>query len=239
VTTNLGGSREGAHGIAVQPDGKIIVVGSSNLLGEDDFAVVRYDIEPTCPEMPSAICQTWPHGFLLVDDRHFYVGQARMAVRFRQGPALGVSDFGNPLNPGGTAYTLCVYDDADRLVGGVKVDRAGDSCLDGPCWSEVGSSPAGYQYKDADLLSDGAQLLTLRAGAADRSLIVFKGTTDERAGERDLPRFIPERLVATSSVKIQLFGSDMPACFSVTLSDITERPSCGRCIAPPLLFIAR
>jgi len=43
VMTDLGGTSDQAFGMAVQPDNKIVVVGSSNVGGTTDFAVVRYN----------------------------------------------------------------------------------------------------------------------------------------------------------------------------------------------------
>jgi len=42
VTTDIAGGADAAFGVALQSDGRIIVVGSARVSGNDDFAVVRY-----------------------------------------------------------------------------------------------------------------------------------------------------------------------------------------------------
>jgi uncharacterized delta-60 repeat protein len=42
VLTDFGGSEGGAHAVAIQPDGKIVVAGVSNASGSYDFALARY-----------------------------------------------------------------------------------------------------------------------------------------------------------------------------------------------------
>jgi uncharacterized delta-60 repeat protein len=43
VTTAVGGSHDGAYAIALQPDGKIVVAGFSDIGGNNDFALARYN----------------------------------------------------------------------------------------------------------------------------------------------------------------------------------------------------
>jgi uncharacterized delta-60 repeat protein len=47
VTTDIAGAADEAHGIAIQSDGKIVVVGSARVGANDDFAIVRYNVNGT------------------------------------------------------------------------------------------------------------------------------------------------------------------------------------------------
>jgi uncharacterized delta-60 repeat protein len=47
VTTPVGGSQDFAYSVAVQPDGKIVVAGSSSNGANDDIALVRYNTDGT------------------------------------------------------------------------------------------------------------------------------------------------------------------------------------------------
>ncbi len=45
VVTDMAGLKDGANGVVIQPDGKIVVAGSANNGSDDDFAVVRYNAD--------------------------------------------------------------------------------------------------------------------------------------------------------------------------------------------------
>ena len=47
VSTDFGGDRDCAYGVAIQPDGKIVVAGESRQNGSGDVGVVRYDTAGT------------------------------------------------------------------------------------------------------------------------------------------------------------------------------------------------
>jgi uncharacterized delta-60 repeat protein len=47
ITYDFGYGNDRATGVAIQPDGKIVVVGSALILGDEDFAIVRYNSNGT------------------------------------------------------------------------------------------------------------------------------------------------------------------------------------------------
>ena len=126
-----------------------------------------------------------------------------------------------------------------RILQGSIVGRgetqasAGDSCGGKPCWRPIGSVPTGYAYKDRDLSSDGVNRIQLKAGSTGHSTLVVRARSKESADQRDLPSIVARRLLQSTSVKIQLFGSDIPLCFSITLTDLTRAPASPESFRPP------
>jgi uncharacterized delta-60 repeat protein len=47
VTTPVGSADDSANGVKLQSDGKIVVAGLSNIAGNNDFLVVRYNPDGT------------------------------------------------------------------------------------------------------------------------------------------------------------------------------------------------
>jgi hypothetical protein len=81
----------------------------------------------------------------------------------------------------------------------------------------------GYRYKDLDLAADGTSKLLLKGGptSAGKSKILVKGKGPS------IPAPIAASLMATTSVTVQLRGSDPPApgCWSITLSEVKKHTS--------------
>lgn len=71
---------------------------------------------------------------LLIDERK--PGREKLKAKFKRGPAVAKEDFGDPMDPGGTAYLVCLFDDAGEYVGQLDLDRAGFSCKGRPCWKD-------------------------------------------------------------------------------------------------------
>jgi hypothetical protein len=93
---------------------------------------------PGCPALPDGTCENaFARGLVLVNEKK--AGREKLVAKWTNGPALAQADFGNPLGPGGTAYDICVYDDAGILVAAMTVDRAGDPCAGLPSLA-VGNS---------------------------------------------------------------------------------------------------
>jgi hypothetical protein len=176
-----------------------------------------------CPATVDAGCATgFVKGSLFA--KASPAGRERLSVRMLQGPALTQTDLGNPLDAGqggtGTAYAVCVYDDASALAVELGVARAGALCAGKPCWKPIGHAPndprgpgKGYRYRDRDLTADGVLSLVYRGGDAGRSQVVVtgKGAT--------LPAGIPAALATASSVTVQLRSSD-GLCLSIDLDEI-------------------
>lgn len=104
---------------------------------------------PGCPSMTDVSCvNDFAKGTLLIKEA---AGKEKLLLKMVGGSALTQTDLGNPLNPLGTAYRVCIYNDASALVGQLEVDRAGDTCGTAPCWKALGGDPPagkGYKYKD-------------------------------------------------------------------------------------------
>jgi hypothetical protein len=132
---------------------------------------------------------------------------------------------GDPLSPGGTNYSLCIYDDVGALAGALTVARPGDMTCSGgatACWNPIGSAPPtgkGYKYKDKDLAADGVFQILAKGGTAGKSKLLVKG---RGAG---LPLPIASALTTTTAVTVQLRANDAPApgCWTITLSTITKQ----------------
>src|SRR5262249_10269704 len=130
-------------------------------------------------EPPAATCETaWARASLRVAENKR--GKETIVATMRKGPALSASDFGNPPT-GSTSYALCIYDDAQNLVGLLAVDRAGDTCAGRACWRTIGRLK-GYLYKDKLAASDGVSRIRMRAGAAGKSLLQVNAANKDKKG---------------------------------------------------------
>lgn len=176
-----------------------------------------------CPSTADAGCSGgFARGLLLVRDE--VPGRERLVAKLVRGPELAQTDLGNPLDASqggtGTAYSLCLYDDSNGLAGGLRVDRAGQTCDGAPCWRPIGRAPndpigpgRGYRYRDRSLAAEGVLRLVYRGGVAgtSRAILVGKGPA--------LPDGIAAALQSSSQVTIQLRSSD-GLCLSLDLGDI-------------------
>jgi hypothetical protein len=186
---------------------------------------------------PIAVCTTTlQKGLLLVNEKK--PGKEKVIAKFIKGPALSQTDFGNPLEVGGTAYDLCIYDAFDNLAGSFHVDRAGDLCAGKDCWKKLGKLPPdgkGYKYKDKDLASDGALVLKMKGGSAGKSKVIFKAKN--KAPNLNIPTGIAAALAAGvpagSSAKVQFVANGLPGgsaagmmagttCLQLDLADVKK-----------------
>lgn len=146
-------------------------------------------------------------------------GKEKLKLTLKNGPGLDQSDFGDPVT-GATTWDVCLFDDADSLVAGLEVDRAGDSCGSKPCWTSWKTT--GFQYKDRDASSAGVSQMKLGGGLPGKTQIRVKATN----GAGTLPVPIAAGLQSTTSVTVQLIGRDpvhTPRCFEATLDDIKKQ----------------
>ena len=175
-----------------------------------------------CPTAPAACTGGFAKGIFTVKETP--IGKEKLLAKFIKGPALSQTDLGDPLTAGGTAYSLCVYDDIGTLAASVVVNRAGDSTCSGggtACWSAVGGDPPGgkgYRYKDKDLTADGTFRLQAKGGAAGKSKLLLKGRGP------NLPLPIAAHLMSASAATMQLHahGTSAPACWSLTLTKVVK-----------------
>jgi hypothetical protein len=141
-------------------------------------------------------------------------GNDRFLWKFRGGPSLAQSDFGDPT--GTTGYVFCVYDDG-VLVMDVQVP------LSNVLWSVV--STKGWQYKDLAGGQDGLTNAKLLGGDAGKSKAHVKG----KGGNVPLPAPISaaQFLNATTSVRAQLHGSN-GACYETAFTPAEVIKNDGR-----------
>lgn len=165
---------------------------------------------------PATTClDEWGKASLQVDERR--PGRERLTVKLGKGPGLDPADFGDPVTPGGTAYTTCIYDHADTLVGRLEIDRGGATCGAKPCWRPTAS---GFLYKDTWASAHGVSQIKLKGGNPGRSQIALKGENDLARGRLELPLGLSSALFGSSRATVQVHGSDAPACFSRTFEDV-------------------
>lgn len=243
-----------AGAAALQGDGRIVVAGAAWSSNVADFALARYRGGPSCrPDEPSACddgdpctrdtcdpldgcvnatapatsCTEWKRGSLFI--RETSPGNERLVAKMYRGGTLEQEDFGAPLDPAGSAYTLCIFADADALAGRIEVDRAGATCGTVPCWTPIGAAPPagkGYLYQDPGALADGVRSVKLKGGPAGKSRSFIRASNDASHGQTNLPTGIAGALASASSATMQLFVSDVPGCFSLTLDQIeVQRPA--------------
>jgi len=172
-----------------------------------------------CAATPDGGClSSFAKGLLMVKESP--AGKEKFLAKLIGGPALAQTDLGNPLAGGGTAYSVCVYDDGGTLVAALSVDRAGDICGTNPCWKALGGTPPGgkgYKYKDSALAEDGVFQILYKGGAAGSSKALVKG---RGAG---LPDGVAAALLSSASATVQLHGSDATQCLSLTVTDIKKQ----------------
>jgi hypothetical protein len=203
VALDGGAALVGAPGSLVDAPG--LPIGGSGAGGAYLFAASN---ATACPAPRTECLASWQAGLLRVNEK--VAGQETMVVRLRGESVLSQADFGNPLSVGGTAYLLCFYDDSGRRIGQVKIDAAGWTCGDTPCWHPLGALPpdgTGFEYRGGD------RRLRLHAGAG-RSQLLYEATGPA----------VPDSLVTDLGLSehptVQLVTDDGPACFSLTMSRV-------------------
>lgn len=169
-----------------------------------------------CPSTVDSGCTTgFVKGLLLIRDE---AGREKLITKLLRGPALTQTDMGNPLFTGGTAFSLCIYDQNGNSAGAFVVARAGDICA-AACWKSLGQLPPagrGYKYKDNALTANGVSRIIYKAGSGGRSKALVKG----KGG--NIPTGIPAALQTSTSVTIQLRASD-GICLSHALAGPPKR----------------
>jgi hypothetical protein len=142
----------------------------------------------------------------------------KIAMR-RFAPPLAMAQIGDPV-AGETAYAVCVYDDRDRLVSSMNVDRAREVCgADGrPCWV-TSTKGRGRRYADKQLAADGIRKLAIEAGGADGGRVLVKGKNLARRGRAHLPTGSAAALASAAHATVQVVTSDAD-CLSATLDEI-------------------
>jgi uncharacterized delta-60 repeat protein len=202
-------------------DGAGTCLPGSQLDCDDGDACTQKSCDPasgcaSAAEPATSCIETWERASLLVKED--VPGQERLMARFVQGPALSRSKLGDPLEPSGTAFTACIYGD-ERLAAKLEVDRAAATCADRECWS---SRERGFLYRDEDASADGVRRMRLLGGIAGEPSIVLDAANDSTEHSLDLPSGIAAALSGSSRATVQIHGSDLEECFSVTLDEVVK-----------------
>lgn len=166
-----------------------------------------------CGDLAPLDCELgWQGGLLVVNETK--PGDESLLLKLDTGDSMSQVDFGDPRSAGGTAQTLCVYDDADAPVGRLEIDRAGEACGRGPCWKSSGNPPngKGYRYKDRARSASGISVFTLKGGATGRPKLLVKARNDADAGQTSLPTGLATALGGSTKTTIRLVSSDVSRC---------------------------
>jgi hypothetical protein len=159
---------------------------------------------------PSAMCQqTGTKALLKLKDSD----PSSSAVKFlwKGGPVL-IDDLGDPTQPNGTRYELCIYDSQGVRSFGVPPQGG---------WSTIGkpSNPKGYKFKDPAGQFDGIRLIKVKAGTLDKAKLKVSGKGS----------FIPADLMLplNFTATAQLYASD-GACWQAEFENAdTKRNDSG------------
>lgn len=217
--------RGSQHQVATDGTGKWIMVSRSLKDGERGDADILLSRAPAlCRRAPATTCEVgFAKGFFMAKET--IPGREKLVAKFLKGPALDQADFGDPLAIGGTAFALCIYDEADTLVASLEVDRAGELCgPQAPCWRAAGKDPPdgkGYIYKDKHALSSGVSRLFLRGRKAGKSQALVHAKNHAKKGWTSLATGTAGALAGQTRASMQLVTSDA-ACLSLELTDIVR-----------------
>jgi hypothetical protein len=132
-----------------------------------------------------------PKSKIAISDRVPDTGD-KVTWKWSPGDATSTEEFGDPLTS--DDYALCVFDQeggADHLIMSAVAPH-------GTSWTP---NARGFKYRDATLLPDGIQRITLKAGEAGKAKISVKG----RGPNLGLP---PILSAVTLPVTVQLQGPD-------------------------------
>jgi len=158
-------------------------------------------------------------GILLVKEK--VAGKEKIkAVVKKLKAAVSQGDFGDPVG-GTTSYTVCIYDDADALVGQMVVARAGQDCgtPPRPCWKAISTS--GYKYKDKDTSADGILKIIEKGGGSGQGKLILLGKNNSSKGQLSLPTGIAAALQNNTKATLQVVTSDA-ACFGVSADQVKK-----------------
>jgi hypothetical protein len=160
-----------------------------------------------CGPMPRPSCAEAGQGKLRVSART--PGAASLVARWRRlTTSPGAAGFGNPVT-GSTAYLVCLYDDAEALIVGLEVDRAGQRCGADPCWKSI-ERGSGARYADSLASASGVRRVRLVGSAAG------KGRATVRAANAP---GITAALAGAAEARVQLVTSDA-GCFDLRATQV-------------------
>lgn len=154
-----------------------------------------------CPAEPP-VCETATKSSLLLKDLGPGGSKDALKWTFQGGAsALTQASFGDPT--AGTVHALCLYH-GSTLRSAIRLSDASK-------W--VASGTTGYKYKDATASAGGISGVTLKAGAAGKTKVVFTGKGD------NLPDPLP--MSVPPSITVVARNSSTSTCFSAVYSRAT------------------
>jgi uncharacterized delta-60 repeat protein len=199
------------EGVALQPDGKLIVAGTRyeeypSLAGT--LEVRRLEAVPTaCDPAPRTGCvaPVAPGASSLAYQR--LPGKTpQLKWKWKKGGAIASGALGDPTVDG--PYALCGYDDTtDALLFDAHV-AAGGTCRGKPCWRPTGATA--WQYKDADGTRFAIAKLAFKEGGAGTSQASVQGK-QSNLPTVPLPLSVPARIqlqAPTGACVEATFGAD-------------------------------
>ena len=176
--------------------------------------ILFLEVPVGCQASPRQDCIAAQKGSLAINEKA--AGKEKLKAALKSlAPTVGQNDFGDPVS-GTTRYDLCLYDDADVLIGEMTVDRAGATCATKACWKAI--STKGFKYKDAATTADGIAAMTLKGGGPGKGGATVKGKNAAPAAT-NLPVGLAAALAANTQATVQLLTDDA-SCFGVTLTNV-------------------
>jgi len=159
-------------------------------------------IEPVCdtPTSPAALLNIREGS--TPDD-------AQLKWKWKKGPKIDVSDFGDPRTT--TTYSLCVYDQDAQSPSGLRLMLEANVPTDNTKWLPTGK---GYKYIDSTLSPDGIQSIVLKSGDAGKGKITLKAKGNNLS---------LANLPATLPLTVQLKTSD-GACWGANYPTADNTP---------------
>src|SRR5262245_45346613 len=163
-------------------------------------------------------CVAASRAVLSINERKTGQGRLKGTLQKLASP-VALSDLGQPVS-GSTRYDVCIYDQARGLVGGMTVDRAGQTCGTRPCWKALDTT--GYRYSDKTAFANGIQSITAKSGAAGKGSVKLKGANRTSKGQTALPTGIANALQAPNGQATLQVVTDDAGCFEAVLTTVRK-----------------
>lgn len=215
------GENETAMGLVIQADEKTVVAVDSGYA--EGLMLARFNdvgSANACDTEPAAGClDLWGTASLIVDERT--AGREKLKLKAARnfsnnGYPIDLASFGNPISPGGTSYTMCVYDELGGIVAEMEVDRAGAQCGSAACWTHPNAKPV-YRYRDPSASASGFMDLQLFGGEAKKGMVKLQALNNVAKGMTSMPTGMAAGLTSSASATVQIFGSDAYSCIGIPL----------------------
>jgi cyclophilin family peptidyl-prolyl cis-trans isomerase len=227
----------------VNPDGGPL--GTETCRGDTDafnasIDLITADLDPQVPERlvtissvvrnPAPLCSAVPNecraaakASLSISEKS--AGKEKLSLNLSGfSAATTQADFGNPVS-GDSSYALCVYDDADALVGELAVERAQLLCGTkklAPCWKAKATT--GYGFKDAAGFSDGVRKLSAASGAQGKGKLALSASNNDAKNQIGMPTGLTEALAGATSALVQVQTGDED-CYGAELTTVKTATS--------------